>query len=100
MATDMGVHKSIVEGLKARPAGEFDACNDQDKKDLLCAIVHAADLSGQTLPEGVAHKFGERPCTSTPCNIQNTDVVTPFCGVGSITSGLADLLTIPLLTEA
>jgi hypothetical protein len=66
MATDMGVHKKIVEGLKERPTGKFDVCNDEDKKELLCAIVHAADLSGQTLPANVAHQFGERPCASTP----------------------------------
>jgi len=87
MATDMQNHKAIVDALSVRcsridlsrdesepgdlypGAAEhtharsplpivYDIQNDSDRLELLQAIVHASDLSGQALDKDVAYSFG------------------------------------------
>ena len=81
MSTDMGNHKRIVTSLEGRlerltaaqPSGDagatdpscdletaYDFGNEEDRIEIVEAIVHAADLSGQALPQAVAYEFGRR----------------------------------------
>ena len=81
MSTDMGNHKRIVTSLKSRserltaakPSEDaaasapscgletaYDFGNEEDRLEIVEAIVHAADLSGQALPQAVAYEFGRR----------------------------------------
>jgi len=72
MATDMHTHHRVVDGLTKRiqtaqskttnvasPAeAAYDAEEEEDRRELMRVIVHASDLSGQSLPREVAYTFG------------------------------------------
>ncbi|EKX32100.1 hypothetical protein GUITHDRAFT_148851 [Guillardia theta CCMP2712] len=60
MSTDMQNHKQIVKEMEARVEEQksYDINIPRDRVELVQAIVHCADLSGQTLEPEVAYQFG------------------------------------------
>ena len=64
MATDMAQHKSIVNEVEARAnraqqgIAPYDGSSEADRLELVRAVVHAADLSGQGMSQQTAYAFG------------------------------------------
>ena len=60
LATDMTHHVDKVESVQARAKRgmPFDAGNEGDRRELLCVLLHTADIGAQTQDTAVAIKWG------------------------------------------
>lgn len=60
LATDMTHHVDKVESVRerARRGIAFDAGNEADRRELLCVLLHTADIGAQTQATAVAIKWG------------------------------------------
>lgn len=106
MATDMKVHVALCSRLQAvafkfSDTGAFPLSKDSpsDREQLLEVLVHAADLSGQTMKTELAAEWGNRVLTEfmqqAKYEQENGMSVAPFMQVlSSSFFGLGSLLLV------